>query len=114
MSLLHHPVLIVTLPLLFALLTPVVGMLKKSLSYFWVLLALLLSTTISVNTLVAVIRHGTIHYKLGDWSPPFGIEYVIDHFNAMMLVIVSGISLLVAIYSFRSVERELPKKIDYF
>jgi multicomponent Na+:H+ antiporter subunit D len=114
MSLLQPPVLIVTLPLLFALLTPVVGMLKKALSYFWVLLALLLSTAISVNTLLSVIHNGTIHYKLGDWPPPFGIEYVIDHFNAMMLVVVSGISLLVAIYSFRSVERELPKKIDYF
>jgi multicomponent Na+:H+ antiporter subunit D len=64
--------------------------------------------------LFAVIESGTIHYRLGGWAPPFGIEYVVDHLNAMMLVIVSVISLIVAIYSKRSIEEELPDRIVYF
>jgi len=68
----------------------------------------------SINTLLTVIANGTIHYRLGGWAPPFGIEYVVDHLNAMMLVIVSVISLIVAVYSKRSVEQELPGRVVYF
>lgn len=60
------------------------------------------------------MRSGTIHYRLGGWPPPFGIEYVVDHLNAMMLVIVAVISLLVAVYSKQSVEKELPGRALYF
>jgi multicomponent Na+:H+ antiporter subunit D len=57
---------------------------------------------------------GVIRYRLGGWLPPFGIEYVIDHLNAMMLILLSLISLVVAIYSKWSVEREIPEKVVYF
>jgi multicomponent Na+:H+ antiporter subunit D len=60
------------------------------------------------------MESGTIHYRLGSWAPPFGIEYVVDHLNAMMLVLISTIALVVAIYSKRSVEKELPEKAVYF
>jgi multicomponent Na+:H+ antiporter subunit D len=51
---------------------------------------------------------------MGGWAPPYGIEYVIDHLNALMIVIISMISLIVAVYSLRSVEEELPEKTVYF
>jgi multicomponent Na+:H+ antiporter subunit D len=60
------------------------------------------------------MESGTIHYRLGNWAPPFGIEYVVDHLNAMMLVLISTIALIVVIYSKRSVEKEIPEKIVYF
>jgi multicomponent Na+:H+ antiporter subunit D len=46
--------------------------------------------------------------------PPWGIEYVIDYLNAPMPVLVSVIALLVAIYSRRSIEQEIPDKTVYF
>jgi multicomponent Na+:H+ antiporter subunit D len=61
-----------------------------------------------------VISSGTIQYWLGGWEPPWGIEYRVDHFNAIMLVLVSGLSLLVAVYSKKLVERELPGKSALF
>ena len=39
---------------------------------------------------------------------------MVDHLNAFVLVIVSFIAFMVAIYSKRSVEQELPEKIVYF
>lgn len=72
------------------------------------------SAVCAVITLGRVIKEGVIHYYLGNWSPPWGIEYVIDHLNAMMLVLVSVTALIVAIYSKKSVEQELPDKVVYF
>lgn len=108
------PILIVVIPLISSLLCPLVGLWRKGLCYSWSILALSLCTLASIDTLFAVMGGGTIHYRLGGWAPPFGIEYVIDHLNAMMLIIVSLISLIVAIYSRRSVEQELPEKVVYF
>ena len=111
---LSHPSLIVIIPLLCALITPLIGLWRKSFCYIWVIIALTLCTLVSFDTLFSVMGSGTIHYRMGGWNPPFGIELVIDHLNAMMLVIITGISLIVAVYARRSVEAELPEKVVYF
>ncbi len=108
------PILIVVLPLICSLLCPLIGLWRKGLCYGWAIFALSLCTLASIDTLFSVMGGGTIHYRLGGWPPPFGIEYVVDHLNAMMLVIVSAISLIVAIYSRWSVKQELPAKVVYF
>lgn len=108
------PILIVVIPLIFAFLCPLIGLWRRGLCYFWVLGGLCVCVMASIETLFAVIDRGTIHYRLGGWPPPFGIEYVVDYLNGMMLIVVSLISLVVAIYSKRSVERELPEKVVYF
>ncbi len=108
------PILIIVIPLLFAIITPLLGWWKKDLCYPWVLLALTLSAVASVLTLLQTLKTGPVHYYLGGWNPPWGIEYVIDRLNGMMLVLVSISSWLVAIYSKRSVEIETPGKEVYF
>ena len=108
------PILIVVIPLIAAFLCPLIGLWRKGLCYFWTIVALSLCVLVSIDTLFAVMDGGTIHYRLGGWPPPFGIEYVIDHLNAMMLVLVSAISLIVVIYSKLSVQKELPGKAIYF
>jgi len=108
------PILVVVIPLISAFLCPLIGLWRKTLCYYWTVLALLLCALASLDILFAVMRDGTIHYRLGGWPPPFGIEYVVDHLNAMMLVVVSLISLVAAIYSKRNVEGELPERIAYF
>ena len=108
------PLLIIVVPLLSAFVAPLLGLWRKSLCYYWTVLALSICALASIDTLFTVLKQGTIHYRLGNWPPPFGIEYVVDHLNGMMLVIVSAISLAVAIYSKRSVDDELPDKVVYF
>lgn len=108
------PMLIVVIPLISAFLCPLIGLWRKGSCYFWAVFSLSLCALASIDTLLAVIKSGTIHYCLGGWAPPFGIECVVDHLSAMMLVIVSVISLTVVIYSRRSIEQELPDKVVYF
>ena len=110
----QSPVLVVVIPLIFSFLNLLFGWWKKGFCYPITLVALSLSFLASLHTLNTVITSGTIHYYLGGWHPPWGIEYVVDHLNAFVLVIVSFIALLVAIYSKKSVEQELPEKIVYF
>ena len=110
----HSPVLIVVIPLISAFLTLVIGLWKKRLCYPFVIIALSLSLFSCIVTLNTVMKSGTIHYYLGSWDPPWGIEYVVDHLNALVLVFVSFISLMVAIYSKESIEQEIPEKVTFF
>ena len=50
---------------------------------------------------------GAIHYELGGWTAPYGIEYVVDAANAWVVVIVALIGALVTPYARKSVEQEI-------
>ena len=71
-------------------------------------------TGLTVLILKTVFTHGSLHYRLGGWPPPWGIELYVDHFSAFMLVVVSGLSLLAAIYARRPVEKELADRQALF
>src|SRR3546814_14694074 len=62
----------------------------------------------SLLLLQAVMSGGTIHYEIGGWAAPWGIEYVIDATNAIVLVIVAGIGAAVMPYARVSVAAEIP------
>lgn len=111
---LPFPILLIVVPLITAFFIPITGWWRRDLCYPLVVVTLSVSVLLSSFLLHMVGDQGTIHYHLGSWAPPWGIEYVIDHLNAFMAVIVSAISLLVAISSRRSVEQELPEKTVYF
>ena len=108
------PVLLVIIPLLSAFLVNMIGMINRRFCFPVALSAILCSFAASVITLVRVMENGVIHYRLGGWPPPFGIEYVIDHFNGLVLVTVSFVSLLAVIFSKESIKQELPEKIPQF
>ena len=110
----QSPALVVVVPLIFAFLTLLFGWWRKGLCYPLTITALTGSFLASIHALYTVLSTGTIHYYLGAWEPPWGIEYVVDHLNAFILVIVSFISLTVAVSSRKVVQRELPHKVVYF
>ncbi len=111
----QFPALIVVTPLILSFFIPIVGWWRKSLCLPIVLTALSICLASAISMLQIVMRHGTIHYWLGKWQPPWGIEYVIDHLNAYVAIIVSFVAFLVAIYSKKSIEQELPEhKIPQF
>jgi len=110
----HSPILIIIIPLISSFFVPLIGWRKKNLCYPLVVLALFISSILSLYIMGSVITHGSIYYRLGGWEPPWGIEYRIDYLNGFMAVIVSFISFLVAIYSRRSGEQELPDRIVHF
>jgi len=102
--------LIIVVPLIASIFVPVIGWWKKRLCYPWVVAVLVIPLISSLSVLNTVMTTGKFSYRLGGWAPPWGIEYMLDHLSAFVLVIVSSISLIVAIYSKKSVEDNLPEK----
>jgi len=108
------PILIIVVPLISSFLVLLLGMVQRRLCYPLMLIALSICVISSFSILDTVLSHGTLHYYLGNWDPPWGIEYVIDHLNAFVLAIVSGISLLIGIASKKLVEKEFPERLVFF
>jgi multicomponent Na+:H+ antiporter subunit D len=104
----QFPALIVVTPLIFAFLVTMAGLWNRKLCFPLVLIALSACVVFAGGILAVVISGGKpIHYYLGGWTPPWGIEYVIDHLNALILVSVAVISLLVAVYAQKTLEQEI-------
>jgi multicomponent Na+:H+ antiporter subunit D len=68
---------------------------------------------ISLALFVEVADGSIISYAIGSWPPPWGIEYRIDIVNAFMLVLVSLMGSVVAVYARRSVAAEIPREQHY-
>jgi len=115
-ALLHHlPILVVVIPLFAALLITLLGTIDKRYGWCIATAATALSFTISVSMLVTVLETGRISYWLGNWEPPWGIEYAVDYLNGFVLVVISFMAFAVSIYSGRSVQKEIQEdKINSF
>ena len=111
---LQLPVIIVVCPLVISFLIFLSGWWSKRAGFPLAIAALLICLVSSFVILKTVIEQGTIQYWLGGWRPPWGIEYRVDHFNAFMLVLVSSLALISAIYARRTVEFELPDRVGLF
>jgi len=107
-------ILVVAIPLVFSLIIPVVGWWKREWCHPLVVIALALSLISSVEVAYNVVVDGPLSYYLGGWDPPWGIEYRIDHLGAFMTLVLTFVSLMAAIYSKRTIERELPEKEPSF
>ena len=73
----------------------------------------ILSFLISLILLQQVLQEGIISYALGGWLAPVGIEYRLDILNSFILVIISGISSIVTLYSKKSVNFEIESEKIY-
>jgi multicomponent Na+:H+ antiporter subunit D len=104
------PVLIVAAPLITAFVLPVLGWWKRAAVFPLTLAALVFTFGAAIAAAREVLANGPVQYFMGGWAPPWGIEYRIDHLGALMLLLVGFVTLLVGIYSKRSVLRELPDK----
>jgi multicomponent Na+:H+ antiporter subunit D len=110
----QYPILIILTPLLAALFCSLLRLTARKYCNLITVLAMAAVFACSLGLLFRVITEGTIHYELGGWPPPFGIDYVIDHLNALVLFVIALVGLCSAVYCKRSVEQELPEKIATF
>jgi multicomponent Na+:H+ antiporter subunit D len=108
------PAIIIIAPLITSLLIIFPGWRYKRIVYPLAVTAMSICSLSSMAILKWVITNGAISYWLGGWRPPWGIEYRIDHLNAVMLVLVSVLSLLTTVYAQKSVAQELPEKTTLF
>ena len=107
----HLAVLQVIVPLMAA---PLCIILRRP-NAVWLLALVVtwISLAISVSLLIQVQDTGPISYHLGNWAPPWGIEYRIDTLNAFVLVIVSAIGAITLPYARASVAQEIPEDRIY-
>jgi multicomponent Na+:H+ antiporter subunit D len=107
----HLPALQVVVPLMSA---PLCVLLRNARAA-WLLATLVTwaAFAIALRLLARVVVEGPISYAIGDWAPPWGIEYRVDLFSALVLVIVSGIGALVMPFARLNVEREIPAERIY-
>ena len=110
----QYPVIIVVLPLVISLLMFAAGWWLRRAGYFLALTALIACLILALAIFQSVLSGGTIRYDIGGWNPPWGIEYRVDHLTALMLVLISSLSLSTAVYAKRSVESEIPDRQNLF
>lgn len=109
----HMAALQVAIPLIAA---PICALLRGGrLPWLLALAVSWFSLYASVSLLTQVMDSGPISYHMGNWAPPFGIEYRVDAINAFVLMIVSGISAIALPYARRSVAHEVdPRRHGQF
>ncbi|MEZ6091426.1 MAG: monovalent cation/H+ antiporter subunit D family protein [Pirellulaceae bacterium] len=105
------PILMIVLPLVAAPLCVVVG--GRRFAYGLSLLVVGCVFAISIALMTEVVRSGTIRYEIGNWKPPYGIEYVVDGLSAFVMLFVSGLGAIVLVYAPRSVDAEIPHSKHY-
>ena len=107
----HLPALQVVVPLLAA---PLMVLVRRG-TFAWLLATLVSWTTLAIALALAfqVRADGPISYAIGNWPPPWGIEYRIDALNSFVLVLVALVASVVAPYARASVAAELPRDQHY-
>ncbi|MEZ6006647.1 MAG: monovalent cation/H+ antiporter subunit D family protein [Planctomycetota bacterium] len=104
----HLPVLVIVVPLMTALLIPLLSRFG-GVRTAWTLVAAALgfSTYASWALLARVGQEGAVRYAMGGWLAPTGIEYVVDPLNAMVLVMVSSVGVLATLWMARGLAVDL-------
>ena len=111
MSSIHLPVLLIVIPLMAA---PLCIMLRHStLAWCVAVLANIAVVLFSLSLFWQVVDGDVIHYELGGWAAPTGIEYYIDTLNALLSIVIASISLLALFYARRSVQYEIAEPRHY-
>ncbi|MGP1677758.1 MAG: monovalent cation/H+ antiporter subunit D family protein [Burkholderiales bacterium] len=107
----HLPALQVVVPLLAA---PLMVLVRRG-TFAWLLATAVSWTALAIALALAfkVREAGTISYAIGNWPPPWGIEYRVDALNSFVLVLVSLVASIVAPYARLSVAAELPRDQHY-
>jgi multicomponent Na+:H+ antiporter subunit D len=107
----HFSVLLIVLPLMAA---PICVILRNPKSAWLVaMISNFFVVCFSFSLLNHVLDGNVVHYKLGGWAAPTGIEYYIDALNALLICVVSVISFLTLIYSKQSIRKEIADSRHY-
>ncbi len=102
------PILQVLIPFISAPICVLIG--NRKVAWLISLIATFLTVIISFLILINTSQIKIISYSMGGWKAPLGIEYVIDPLNSLFLVLISGVSFLVVIFSKEQLSSDLDPK----
>jgi multicomponent Na+:H+ antiporter subunit D len=107
----HLPALQVVIPLISA---PIAVLMRRGwFAFALVTLGAWVAFAIAILLWIQVGHTGNISYHIGNWTPPWGIEYRVDRLTSFVLVLVSGMAAIVLPWSRASIKREIPRELHY-
>lgn len=111
----NAPILVLLCPLFAAVLGALLGQWKRNLVLPVAVFGLTSSLYVSVELLMQVMNTGVVEYRVGGWTPPWGIHLVVDGINAFVVVLIQAVALLALIHSYRAVLDDVgPKRRIYY
>ena len=93
-----NPVLLIAVPLGFALAIPLFAFLSKKIEKYIPIVALLFNLVISL-LLIPKVMHQSIHVSIGGFQPPFGINLVAGPVGILFSALIALVGLLASIYA---------------
>ncbi len=103
------PFYCVIIPLIASFCMPVFARWKKEVC---APLATLATAAVFILTLIIgyhVSQGQVLSYAVSGWDPPWGIEMMVDSLSAIMMMLISGVSLFILIFSFAAIKYELER-----
>lgn len=111
----HLPVLSIVSLLVFAYLMPLFSRWKKEWCLPATLLVLAFSFVSSMYLARRVLAQGPFIYHMGNWTPPWGIEFLVDYLGVFTALVITGVALLVFVYATSDLPHELlPGRIGWY
>jgi len=101
-------------PLLTAFLVNAWGRSNRKVIAPMVLGALAFSTLLAIIVLKQTIGSGSLSYTVGAWTPPWGIELLVDPLSALMLLLISAVSFIATFAAVPCVKRDLEDRQHIF
>ncbi len=95
----HLPVLLVVVPLLAAILTPLVAAAAPRAVRGLTAGTAVATALLALAGAARVLEAGTQRYHVGGWAPPWGIELVLDPLGAFVAVVVTGVTACGLVYA---------------
>ncbi|MDO9536079.1 MAG: proton-conducting transporter membrane subunit [Bacillota bacterium] len=102
------PFLLIIFTVLTAFITPMFARWKRSVCPYITIVAVTVTFIISCILAYRVFGGEIMHYHVGNWPPPWGIEIFVDELASMMLLLLTGCSMLIILFSIKSLPKEIP------
>jgi multicomponent Na+:H+ antiporter subunit D len=107
---LNLPALLFVIPFLTAVALPLIGLFRKHWCRSVALASLSMMHVMSLMALNHTLEMGPIRYPLGGWLPPIGIEWRLDGFSGLAMVLISLVALVAVVYAGPGVRTTLAHK----
>ncbi len=103
------PFLLIIGCLLASFIMPIFARWKKEICAPFAVIVSFLAFAVSLVMSWRVAKGDVMSYGAGGWEPPWGIEIFVDSVSSLMVMLITGICFLIAIYSLRSIPKEIGK-----
>ena len=101
------PLMLILAGLIPAFSLPIVARWKRDFCAPYAIAISVATFTISCYLFIHALRNGPWHHYAGGWEPPWGIEIAIEPLSGLMIVLITGLIVLISLYSYGSLRKEM-------